>query len=266
MNWWLQRSWAMCFILILAYRDELAAHPENRAGEHSDVYSGLLPMKVSGGDSEVGAVWSYQGAREVAAASRTCIRAYYSQSRADTPKLVVGVYNFAEAPGGTLRPAQEQASEIFGRVGINLRWVDCPVSSPAPIVEVERLRACQQAMDFRGVFLRIISERMVAGLRVHDTTLAVAIPPGVAIVMYQRTRDLATHLNLEDHAVLGPIIAHELGHLLLGDDPHSTKGIMAQELSPNDFRPDDSRTILFFAPRQVQIMKARLRDRILLLK
>src|SRR5262249_18290513 len=104
-----------------------------------------------------------------------------------------------------------------------------------------------------------------AGLRVHDTTtLGVAIPPDVAIVLYQRTKDLAAHLGLEDHAVLGPIIAHELGHLLLGKEQHSVIGVMRKEMRPNDFRTADSRSMLFFAPRQAQMMKARLRERILL--
>lgn len=189
---------------------------------------------------------------------------YFGQPRTDKLELVVGIYNFAEAPHATLARAQERAAEIFGRVGINLRWVNCSVSGPARSEEIEKLRACQQVLDFRGVFLRIIPEQMATGLRVHDTALGVAIPPDVAVVLYQRTQDLAGHIGLEVHAVLGPIIAHELGHLLLGTDPHSANGIMGLELRPNDFRPADSRTTLTFAPRQAQILRARLRKRILL--
>jgi len=222
------------------------------------------PSEIQAGDREAGAVWLYQRAEVGTLAPRTLVQAYFSQSRVARLELAVGIYNFVGAPRTTLARAQEQASEIFGRVGINLRWVDCPVSSRAPSEEIEKLCACQQVVDFSGVFLRIIPEQMAAGLRVHDTTLGVAIPPDMAVVLYQRTQDLAAHLGLEDHAVLGPIIAHELGHLLLGKEQHSVNGIMGKELRPNDFRPADSRTMLFFSPRQAQMMKARLRERILL--
>ena len=120
-------------------------------------------------------------------------------------------------------------------------------------------------MDFGGVCLRVIPERMAVGLQLHDTTLGVAIPPDVAVALYQRIQDVAIRLGLSEHEVLGPIVAHELGHLLLGEQRHSA-GIMGQELRANDFRPADSRTMLFFTPQQVRIMKARLRDRTLLRK
>ena len=230
MNGRLQRGWAVCFFLILCWRDK-------------------VPAPMAG-----------------VAAPQTRIPAYFTQSQTEIPGLAVGIYNYAEAPRATMAQAQEQASEIFGRVGIKLRWVVCPVSSPTPHKEIGKLRACQQVMDFGGVCLRVIPERMAVGLQLHDTTLGVAIPPDVAVALYQRIQDVAIRLGLSEHEVLGPIIAHELGHLLLGEQRHSAAGIMGQELRANDFRPADSRTMLFFTPQQVRIMKARLRDRTLLRK
>lgn len=188
---------------------------------------------------------------------------FISRARSGALELTVGIYNYASVPSHSMTLAWEQASEIFGRAGITLRWVDCPVSTPVPDDQMEKWRACQKAADFGGVFLRIVPESMVIGLRLHDTTLGVALPPAVAVVLYQRTRDLAIRLGLSDHMVLGPVMAHEVGHLLLGEQPHAAAGIMGQELRANDFRPTRNRNALFFNARQVRLMKERLRARII---
>ena len=284
MNRGLQRGWPVCFVLILGWRVEVAARAEDRSCEQSIAGGSRLraqghyaeartPFRSALGKAgafaehaNVDAFLNVLGPMADAVGPQPRIQAYSTQLRGEIPELAVGIYNYSEAPRATMAQAKEQASEILGRAGIKLRWVDCPVSSPAPKKDSENLRACQQVMDFGGVTLRIIPERMAVGLQLHDSTLGVTIPPDVAVALYQRTQDVAVRLGLSEHEVLGPIIAHELGHLLLGEQRHSVAGIMGQELRAKDFRPVDSRTMLFFTPQQVRIMKARLRDRILLRK
>jgi len=60
------------------------------------------------------------------------MRRQRSHARADTPepklKLAVRTYNYAAVPGHILITGEEHAAEIFRRAGIELAWVDCPVS------------------------------------------------------------------------------------------------------------------------------------------
>jgi hypothetical protein len=54
----------------------------------------------------------------------------------------------------------------------------------------------------------------------------------VASVFYARVEDLVLSVNggkREAPVILGDVIAHELGHLLLGTNSHSPAGIMCAE-------------------------------------
>jgi len=60
--------------------------------------------------------------------------------------------------------------------------------------------------------------------------------------------------------VLGHVIAHEVGHLLLNQQVHSPHGIMRGEWSFLDFR-DMASGILLFTPKQAEFLWADVRSR-----
>lgn len=57
--------------------------------------------------------------------------------------------------------------------------------------------------------------------------------------------------------MLGHVIAHELGHLLLGSNSHAASGIMRSRWQTAELERMTHGT-LFFAPDQVKLMQARL--------
>lgn len=172
-------------------------------------------------------------------------------------ELAVGIHNYAGVPHATLTYGQEQATEIFGRMGIKLQWVDCPTSNE----ETEKFRSCGQVMNSGGVFLKILPERMATRFGLPDTKLGVAVPPRAAFVFYQRIQNLAKGKGLLEFAILGPVMTHELGHLLLGKGSHSADGIMNEVMLQEAFRGAEKGVLPLFTAQQAQRMRAWLLER-----
>jgi hypothetical protein len=172
-------------------------------------------------------------------------------------ELTVGIHNYAGVPHATLTHGQEQATEVFGRMGIKLRWVDCPPSNE----ETEKFRACGQVMGSGGVFLKILPERMATRLGLPNRKFGVAVPPHVAFVFYERIQNLAKGRGLLESAILGSVMTHELGHLLLGNGSHSADGTMNEVMLREAFRGAEKGVFPLFTAEQAQRMRARLLER-----
>jgi hypothetical protein len=72
----------------------------------------------------------------------------------------------------------------------------------------------------------------------------------------------ASDLNRKAH-ILGHTIAHELGHLLLASEDHSTEGIMKTNWSENDWTRMDSGSVKFERKQSLKMrhqLELRLRS------
>jgi hypothetical protein len=167
----------------------------------------------------------------------------------------VRTYNYAAVPGHILIAGEQRAGEIFRRAGIELAWVDCPVSRE----ELEKFPVCTQLTnDPRALTLNILPESMAAGYALPITNLGVTIQHHASFVFFYRVQLLSNVKGLSEPVVLGHIIAHELGHLLLGEGGHSDKGIMMDDLRVNYFRQAEKGSPLTFNPEQALRMRVRL--------
>lgn len=134
----------------------------------------------------------------------------------------VWVYDYAHIDAETLSQAKERASKIFRRARIGLDWVDCP------------LGADRQAF-YPGCKLGLHPVRLVvrirAGIPPDERTRARSafgfayIPEtggsGFLADVYVSGADLmASGDTMQRGNMLGHLIAHELGHLLLGTTEH----------------------------------------------
>ena len=143
-------------------------------------------------------------------------------------KAIVRTYNYAQAPGEVLAGGERMAAEIFRYAGIELLWIDCPIS----LNELEKSAACKTITDLT---VNILPESMASRFGLPHS-IGVTVQQHASFVFYHRVRDLADNTGLSESAVLGPVMAHELGHLLLGEGVHSDKGIMMADLSANNLR------------------------------
>jgi hypothetical protein len=81
------------------------------------------------------------------------------------------------------------------------------------------------------------------------------LPTGV-VVFSNRLREFARCYGFSESEVLSMVMAHELGHVLLGLH-HGSTGLMRAELKPNDLRSFISGA-LGFTRQEAELMEARL--------
>jgi len=141
-------------------------------------------------------------------------------------KIEVHIYNYSAVSHEMLARAEHESARIFERIGVATIWLDCPLTSQ----EAVRNRACALPDAPTRLALRLQSNSMADSLGVGGDIFGSALLPAnesfgvVANVYADRTRELADGREFE--VILGRVIAHELGHLLLGKNAHSAAGIM----------------------------------------
>ena len=77
---------------------------------------------------------------------------------------------------------------------------------------------------------------------------------------YVARRAKSDDAEFEAPIILGCVIAHELGHLLLGTNSHSGKGIMQRRWESNQFRQLMTGSLIF-TTAQAQLMRAEAQGR-----
>ena len=179
-------------------------------------------------------------------------------------KINVGVYNYERVPDAILTRAKQEATRVFARVGVETVWVDC-ATSPA---ERPKYPACQRLLQSGPLFLslKILSRSMAEALhpRFPSTSyfgFAMLDTHGgfgsYASIFFHRVKQRAQKPLLPIHTVLGHVMAHEVGHLLLGFNGHSALGIMRAKWSKKDLERA-TRGNLRFTRRQAARMQAQI--------
>lgn len=141
-----------------------------------------------------------------------------SAHAAERPDLAVTVvvHDYAQTPASVLGEARQTAERVFKQAGVRFAW-EAPQARP------------RKATD---LFLRLVPERMIASYGLNRKDLAFSLAAGdgstgcLAGIIVDRVEAVADRERSPLAVVLGHIIAHELGHLLLGTKTHAEAGIM----------------------------------------
>jgi hypothetical protein len=151
---------------------------------------------------------------------------------AQTPKpeskIQVFVYNYAGVSSETLARAEREAARIYSRTGIETEWLDCPLTPD----QAAQFPACQLQPSPARLALRILSRPMAERIGLSQATFGSALLPEdggfgmTAQVCAHCCEELAKGDQTLHAAVLGHVMAHELGHLLLGIGSHGATGLM----------------------------------------
>jgi hypothetical protein len=170
----------------------------------------------------------------------------------DNSQLSVCVYNDAKAPAPELARAERQTENILGRAGLRVNWPDCRAAS-----HNSHNSAVQSGP--RELFLRIIpgSNHLMG-----DSVFGVAFLSGngsgqYSDIFYERSLELHRDWGVDVGGILGAIIAHEIGHLLLGSNAHAAIGIMRAHWQGAELRLL-SKGQLLFTPEQGARMRTNL--------
>ena len=82
-------------------------------------------------------------------------------------------------------------------------------------------------------------------------------PARDAIIFYQRALDLARTGYVHEQEILAAAMAHEIGHLLLGSNSHSSTGIMRAKWNRDELELARLGRLLF-TPEQSALIRAEV--------
>jgi len=159
------------------------------------------------------------------------------------PTVHVLIMNRAEVPADTLDRAQDDATRAFHLSGIDLVWVDA--------------KACLAGC----LTVRIVTQPVSAKSRnPHMLGVAPSTPEARGInlwIFYPRIRAYSAELGMRTSQLLGHVMAHELGHLLLPNGAHSVAGLMRPEWDRLQVRTA-AEGLLTFTAEQAALIRERL--------
>jgi hypothetical protein len=173
-----------------------------------------------------------------------------------SPMIRVRVNNYTQASPAILAGAEREAGRILGNAGLRTVWLDCPAGHSA----ADPQDPCGGPLEAIDIALRVLSES--TRNKFQDSLFGFAVVPVLASVYY----DYAMHLARSDGAefeipiILGCVIAHEVGHLLLGSNSHAGTGIMQGHWERRQIRQAMTGNLVF-TPEQAKLIQAEAQTR-----
>lgn len=162
-----------------------------------------------------------------------------AETRGSGTPVKVLVYNSARVPESVLEHAGLEAARIFRAAGVTLVWVNCSGRGADSAL-------CRVVPDRNQFILHIVAKGRTSTDSVYGEAFLAADGSGkYADVFFDRVegahRDFGTNVS----QLLGTVAAHELGHLLLGLNAHSWRGIMLPVWKGEILRRVDMGVLLF---------------------
>jgi hypothetical protein len=139
------------------------------------------------------------------------------------PAVRLMYYNYARVPISVRVEGLQTTTRIFNSAGIQFTACETQPDWKEP----------QSGHDLAPVlYLRILPDSMANRLEPRFEAIGSAYSTDdnsgkIANVFYDRLQGLPTSASCSRGTILGHVIAHELGHLLLGRKNHSSSGIMS---------------------------------------
>ena len=178
-------------------------------------------------------------------------------SFAQNPQIAVSVYDDAGVPEDTLASAEGRAAKIFQRAGLDVSWLTCVRPNYA---------SCATAFNEIGGPVHLVLRIKPNGASwTSDAAFGVAYLASDGTgrygdVFWKRASDLQANSKVDLASILASVMAHEMGHLLLGSNAHAISGIMQAHWEDDEFRRISMGSLLFL-PGQGKRMRARITQR-----
>jgi hypothetical protein len=174
--------------------------------------------------------------------------------------LLVRVYDNAGILAASRGRAIKSADEIIARAGIAVQWHDCPAG--APLIR----GACAAAPSGTDLAVRLVrapkphSQDRALGMAYIDSATGSGT---LATVFVDRVERLAADGKADRWALVGRVMAHELGHLLLGTNSHSDDGLMREIWTVRELTRNRAVDWLFSRRQRDELRTARIGGKLL---
>jgi hypothetical protein len=156
--------------------------------------------------------------------------------------VTVSVYDDAGVGWETVARAEEAASSVFRRAGVEVNWLNCGVQEELTHVS----DSCGKAVFPTNLQLRIV--RRSRDLRPGTVGVSYQSAEGIGCyseIFVEPMEALHRAFQVSVATVLGHAAAHEIAHLLLGTNSHSVRGIMRARWQREDLVNADKGALLF---------------------
>jgi hypothetical protein len=178
------------------------------------------------------------------------------------PVVTVRVLAYAGVVSGqTLRSAGQEAQQIYREAGIETDWLLCSPSQEDPGQDA----GCHQPHNPGDLNLRIVPPSMEKRSPMPDSDFGSAIfdqdgrPTTHAYVFYGRVEKSTQKTPCAAEQLLGDVMAHEVGHLLLGRR-HAPRGLMSAQWDRKTLG-EVARGRLWFGTDEAARLQAKVRSR-----
>jgi hypothetical protein len=175
-----------------------------------------------------------------------------AQTTAAPVKIKILVYDYAKLASQPLSQSLEETAEVFRRAGIEPEWC-------VGTATIEQCLAEKRQSGGPVLRLNLLDETMAARVP-RDAKEVGFAQREVAYVNVLRVQHMAQQGQFQAKVVLGHIIAHELGHVLLGPNAHSRKGLMSATLGKKELE-EAHWGALRFSPEEAAKMRGKIRPR-----
>src|SRR5215475_4997708 len=174
------------------------------------------------------------------------------------PVVTVQIRDYVHMKNDSLAKAREIVTRVYKHVGVGIEWLGVMRPDAAGATNA---RAAEEArLPIAQLTINILTPAMAKRGHVADDVLGfVAVPPEggmgrIGYVVYERVREVAAGGSASTSDILGVILSHDIGRLILGVGSGSHTGVMKAHWDLHDLKRIDPLS-LEFTPSEV----ARLR-------
>jgi hypothetical protein len=187
--------------------------------------------------------------------SPPCIAQDAPTTKALGPELHISVYDNADVPPELMAAAEAEVHRIFHLAGVETLWRNCSEKG-----EKNQPAGCH-VVGSTYIVLKILPHAMSVQVQDRADVLGMATldEKGVGFygyAFYDRIQRMSEERRLAP-ALLGHVLAHEIGHLLLRSNSHSINGIMSGRWAGEESRRISEGAMLF-TPLESKVMQGWL--------
>ena len=176
----------------------------------------------------------------------------FSKTPVSDVRLTVRLLDYVNLPAGARREVASTATRVLAQAGVAVEFVECftdGVDSGTP--------ACTAPLGPADLILRIFQPKFAPKGELLGYAAMTSEGGAYITVFINPAQRKARVGSLDDGVFLGYAVAHEIGHLLLGANSHSTSGIMRPAWRPVD-EEWMAKGVLVFDARQAKQMRSKL--------
>ena len=154
----------------------------------------------------------------------------------------------------TLARAKDYATRLYRPIGVDLRWKSkCSQARLQASGTLEAPNLTTLGIEWAATHPANVAADAFASARPSQ-------PTGMRITLYKDRVASLGRDNNQAAAVLGHVLAHEIGHILLGRFAHAREGLMQANLGPSPQSTMQWR-LLSFTPEEAESIRNRLDGR-----